>query len=156
MNDLATLPLTEERAAEILVQARGDLFVASQLLGLTSVKLDRMIRSSEPLQRTWLALRQVKALDEYDKLSQEQIEREVNVRLTHYRSDALEALHELATMDHGENAGLAQVRLLAASRLSGPPRLNRTIASFTARSAPVSPIHAHDRSALWAKSRGRD
>ncbi len=120
MTDVATLPLTEERVAEVLMQARGDLFVASQMLNMTSVRLDRMIRSSEALQAVWLALRQVRASAEYDKLSTEQVEAEVSRRMSHYRADGLEALHELATMDHGDNAGLAQVRLMAASRLSGP------------------------------------
>ena len=43
-----------------------------------------------------------------------------------------------------------------ASGLSGPPRLKRTTARFTWRSAPVSPIHAHARSVLWAEFHARD
>lgn len=111
--------ITEDRFRECLLAARGDLYIASQMLGMTALRLDRAIRASESLRTFWLALEQVKGADAYDRLSQEQLEHQVNTALTFYRADALAALHDLATMSHDGNAGLAQVKLLAAQRLAG-------------------------------------
>ena len=36
-----------------------------------------------------------------------------------YRSQGLDTLQELATMPHGDNSAMAQVRLAAAARLAG-------------------------------------
>jgi hypothetical protein len=95
--------------------------VAADLLGnVTVLKLDRAVRRSERLQGVFLAIKQVKALPEYDRITAEQLEAEIVRRLTVYRADALDSLHELATMDHGENSAMAQVRLAAAARLTGP------------------------------------
>jgi hypothetical protein len=122
MNDLDVVPcLNEPNIENALIEAQGDLFVASQLLGhVTVLKLDRFIRASERLQNVFLAIKQVKALPEYDKISQAQLEAEIARRMTVYRSDALESLHELATMKLTDNSAMAQVRLAAAARLTGP------------------------------------
>lgn len=109
--------LTEESIERALLESRGDLCVASQLLGhVTVVKLDRTIRASDKLRQVYLSIEQVKS--EYDKISQAQLEAEVSRRLTHYRSDALDSLHELAMMPIGDNSALAQVKFLAAQRLA--------------------------------------
>lgn len=118
--DNALPALTETRIRDVLIASRGDLFVASQQLGMTALKLDRAIRASEELQDVFAAIKQTKALESYSRLSQEQVEADVTARLAFYRADALDALHDLATMRHDGNAGLAQVKLLAAQRLSGP------------------------------------
>jgi len=112
--------LNEASIKEALIAGRGDLWTASQMLGITALKLDRAIRLSEDLQNVFLSLKQVRALPDYDRLSTSQIEAEVASRLVHYRSDALDALHALATMPIDENSAQNQVKLLAASRLSGP------------------------------------
>lgn len=115
------VPAFNEASIErALIEAQGDLFVASQSLGhVTVLKLDRAIRASERLQAVFLAIKEVKALPEYDRASQERMEQEVARRMTFYRADGLEALHELATMTIGENSAMAQVKLAAAARLSG-------------------------------------
>lgn len=124
MSDPAELPVvpafTEANIERALIDAQGDLFVASQLLGhVTVLKVDRAIRASERLQAVFLTIKEVKALPEYDRTSQERLEQEIARRMTFYRADGLEALHELATMAVGENSAMAQVKLAAAARLSG-------------------------------------
>lgn len=110
----------EANIERALLDAQGDLFIAAQLLGhVTVLKLDRAIRASEALQAVFLTIKQVKALPEYDRISQEQLEVEVARRMTVYRADALDAIHALAVMPIGENSAMAQVKLAAASRLAG-------------------------------------
>lgn len=118
---LSIVPSFNEASIEkALIDAQGDLFVASQMLGhVTVLKLDRAIRSSQRLQAVFLTIKEVKALPEYDRASQERLELEIARRMTFYRADGLEALHELATMPVGENSAMAQVKLAAAARLSG-------------------------------------
>lgn len=112
--------LTESAIEQALLDARGDIFYASQLLGhVTVVCLDRAIRRSERLQTVFASIAEVKASDGYDALSQEQVERDVQRRLGLYRSDALDALHALATMPIDENSAQNQVKLAAAARLAG-------------------------------------
>jgi hypothetical protein len=103
-----------------ILSAQGDLFVAAQLLGhVTVLKLDRAIRADERLQQVYLTVKQVKALPEYDKASQEALEVEITRRLSIYRSDALDALHELATMPVDANSAQNQVKFAAAAKLAG-------------------------------------
>jgi hypothetical protein len=110
----------EANIEKALIDAQGDLFVAAQLLGhVTMLKVDRAIRASDRLQAVFLTIKEVKQLPEYDKASQERLEQEIARRMTFYRADGLEALHELATMPVGENSAMAQVKLAAAARLSG-------------------------------------
>jgi hypothetical protein len=64
-------------------------------------------------------LKQIRATPEYERLSQEQVELDIARRLTLYRSDGLDSLHDLATMPITENSAMAQVKLAAAARLAG-------------------------------------
>lgn len=103
-----------------LIDAQGDLFVAAQLLGhVTMAKLMRAVRADERLQQVFLNIKQVKSLPEFDRVTTEQLELEVARRMTVYRADGLDAIHELATMDIGTNSAMAQVKLSAAARLAG-------------------------------------
>jgi hypothetical protein len=119
MNEV--VPAFNEASIErALLEAQGDIFVASQLLGhVTVLKLHRSIRASERLQNVFLNIKEVKALPEFDRISQEQLEQEIARRMTLYRSDALDSLHDLATMPITENSAMAQVKLSAAARLAG-------------------------------------
>lgn len=121
MTDIVPAPSFNEASIEqALMDAQGDLHVASQLLGhVTVMRLDRAIRKSQRLQVLYTTIKDVKALPEYDRVSQERLETEVARRMTFYRSDGLEALHDLATMDIGDNSAMAQVKLAAAARLAG-------------------------------------
>lgn len=124
MTDESPAPIvpqfTEDNIEAALMQAQGDLNVASQLMGhVTVAHLDRAIRRSDRLQNVFLTIKQVKSLPEYDRLSAEQLELEIQRRLVIYRSDAIESIHKMATMDFKDNSAMAQVALSAAARLAG-------------------------------------
>jgi hypothetical protein len=129
MSEVAPFPepaFNEDNIKHALLKAQGDLFIAADLMGhVTVTKLNRAIRASEHLQRVYLAIEQVKALPEYDAMSTEALEAEIARRLTFYRADALEAMHEMATMK-AYDAGEYQVKLAAAARLAGGMQADRT------------------------------
>lgn len=110
----AYLGLTEATAKQALIEARGDIFVASQLLGLTAVRLNRAIQVSPILQA---------AVDAIPKLSkgasESAIEDAIQSRVALYRVAGLDALHDLATMKIDANSAQNQVKLAAAARLAG-------------------------------------
>ena len=111
---------SEANIEKALIDAQGDLYVASDLLGgVTLVALDRAIRRSERLQHVFSGIKAVRALPNYDRLSGEQVAEEVRRRLTIYRADALEALHQLATMPVSEDGFANQTKMAAAVRLMG-------------------------------------
>lgn len=125
MTDSAPAPVdpayNDANIEKALIDAHGDLNIASQLMGhVTVAKLHRSIRVSDRLQAVFLAIEQAKTLPEFDRISTEQLEQEIARRLVLYRSDGLEAIHELAVMPIGDNSAMAQVKLAAASRLAGP------------------------------------
>jgi hypothetical protein len=110
----AYLGLTEEDAKQTLIDARGDIFVASQLLGITALRLNRAIQVSPVLQAT------VDAIVRVGKgASEASIQEAIDSRLLLYRVDGLDALHDLATMPIDENSAQNQVKLAAAARLAG-------------------------------------
>lgn len=124
MTDAAAAPIVPAFNADTIEQAlkdaQGDLLIASQLLGhVTMMRLDRAIRADPRLQAVFLTIKEVKSSPEYEKASQERLELEVQRRMTFYRADGLEALHELAVMQITDNSAMAQVKLSAAARLAG-------------------------------------
>lgn len=108
------LNLTEDSAKDALIEARGDIFVASQLLGITVTRLHRAIRSSPALQAT---------VDAAPALSvgipAEKVRAAIEERVQLYRVSGLDALHDLATMPIDQNSAQNQVKLAAAARLAG-------------------------------------
>jgi hypothetical protein len=112
--------LTESNIQAALIEARGDLFVASQMLGVTAIRLDRAIRVSQELKNVFLALQTEKVENsDFDRVSVEQLEHAVARRLALYRVAGLDALHDIATMPIGENPALVASKLGAATRLAG-------------------------------------
>lgn len=108
------LGLTEDAAKQTLIDARGDIFVASQLLGITALRLNRAIQVSPVLQAT------VDAIVKVGKgASEASIQEAIDSRLSLYRVAGLDALHDLATMPIDENSAQNQVKLAAAARLAG-------------------------------------
>lgn len=108
------LTVTEASMKGALIEARGDIFVASQLLGVTVMRLQRAIQVSGVLQAT------EKELSELSKaFSLEAINRAIEQRLALYRGVGLDALHDLATMPIDVNSAQNQVKLAAAARLAG-------------------------------------
>jgi hypothetical protein len=116
----ALATFTEENAKAALIEARGDIFVASQSIGITALRLDRAIRLSPSLQETYLGLQEIRRENSnFDKLAVEQLEAAIQHRLSLYRVSGLDALHDLATMPIDENSAQNQVKLAAAARLAG-------------------------------------
>lgn len=111
--------LTEDGIKTALIEARGDIFVAAQLLSVTAIRVKRAIDVSPLLQISLEQLAKLRASPEAEKLSTERIEEAVRSRLALYRVAGLDALHDLATMPIDENSAQNQVKLAAAARLAG-------------------------------------
>jgi hypothetical protein len=109
---------TEQSIVEALMTARGDLFVAAAYLGAKPRELDSYIRASEQLQGFMAAIGHVKANPEYNRLSVEQFADELERLTRSYRLEALNIIHELATMNY-DSAAMADVKLKAAIQLRG-------------------------------------
>ena len=123
--------ISEESLQVALRDARGDIFQAAMLLGAQPREVDRYIRLSEPLQAFVATIHQVKSSPEYDRMSAEQYNREIELRQREGKLLALTALSDLAAMtsmkrmtDDGEeievplSAAMAKVKLDAAVALN--------------------------------------
>lgn len=106
--------LTEDGMKHALIEARGDIFIASQLLKVTAIRLNRAIQVSPLL---GAVLEETKHAGK--GVSDKQIEEAVRARVGLYRVAGLDALHDLATMPIDENSAQNQVKLAAAARLVG-------------------------------------
>ncbi len=116
----AYLALTENGIKQALLDAGGDLFVASQLLEITALRLERCIRTSAALQVAHDEILKANAHGEpYAKRSLDNLNEAIQHRLSLYRVVGLDSLAELATMPLDANSAQNQVRLAAAARLAG-------------------------------------
>jgi hypothetical protein len=115
--------ITEQSCSEALLTAKGDLFIASSYLGVKPRELDSYIRASEDLQAFVAAIGYVKSTTEYSKLSAEQFADQMEIQTRSYRLEALDVIHEIATMeDNGPeplSAAMMEVKLKAAIQLRG-------------------------------------
>lgn len=110
--------LLPTRIKRALKESSGNLVLAAVRLETTVAKLDREIRLSQQLCRFVHELKNTAGpYIEYRKMSLSEVEEDIRVRSILYRSQALDALNDLAMMPIGENSALAQVKLLAAQRL---------------------------------------
>lgn len=114
--------ITEEKVVECLMTARGDLFIAASYLGVTGREIDSYIRASDHLKAFVVAIGTVKSDPEYDRMSAEQFEGELERLTKGYKMEALDVIHELATMQF-ETAAMAEVKLKAAVALRGAPEV---------------------------------
>ncbi len=119
MLNLTNIPISEQNVEAVLLESQGDLFVASQLLGITAIKLDRLIRVSARLQVVHSELLSRVASQEYSKTASESVEQNIKSRVDLYRVVGLDSLHDLATMPISDNSAQNQVKLAAAARLAG-------------------------------------
>lgn len=108
------LRFNEPDAIEALTLAHGDIFIASQLLEITSVRLNRAIGVSPKLQAALKILTKTKA-----GADEQTVRAAIEERLLLYRAVGLDALHDLAAMPIDENSAQNQVKLAAAARLAG-------------------------------------
>ena len=118
----AYLMLTENGLEAALIEAQGDIFIASQLLGMgvTALRVDRAIRVSARLQAVVAGIQDVKGTESYLEATALDFHRAIERRMSLYRIAGLDALHELASMPIDENSAQNQVKLAAAARLAGP------------------------------------
>lgn len=112
--------VTEKSMADALVEARGDIFIAAQLLKITAVRLDRAIRVSAALQGVVSGIQDVKETAAYEAATTRDFERAIARRTSLYRVAGMDALYELASMPIDANSAQNQVKLAAAARLAGP------------------------------------
>ena len=113
--------VNEENMRAALVEARGDLFIASQLLQITAVRLDRAIRVSATLQAVVAGIRDAQGSEGYLTASVQDFHRAIERRLALGRIVGMDSLIELASMPIDQNSAQNQVKLAAAARLAGPP-----------------------------------
>lgn len=106
--------ITEDSIKEALIEARGDIFVASQLLQVTAIRVNRAISVSQVLQETMAGVK-----ESGKGATEAQIHEAIAHRLAIYRVVGLDALHDLATMPIDANSAQNQVKLAAAARLAG-------------------------------------
>ncbi|KVN18202.1 hypothetical protein WT09_11390 [Burkholderia stagnalis] len=111
--------ISEQGIKDALVDAKGDIFLASTTLDCTAQELDRYIRASVELQQFAAAIEKVKIDPAYSRMSAEQFENELADLTRAYKVVGLEELHGLATMDHKGSAAMAKVKLQAAISLRG-------------------------------------
>lgn len=111
--------ITEPKIRKALTEARGDLFLAASVLDCTPKELDGYVRASAALQQFAAAIEQVKVDPAYSRMSAEQFETKLADLGRAYKVVGLEELHKLATMETGDNAAMAKVKLQAAISLRG-------------------------------------
>jgi hypothetical protein len=115
--------ISEQSIKTALTEAKGDVFLAACALDCTARELDLYIRRSADLQAFAGAIEQVKVDPAYSRMSTEQFENQVENLRRAFRVDGINEVHKLATMEFGDSAALAKVKLDAALALSsGPPR----------------------------------
>ena len=110
--------ISEDTITTALLQARGDLFLSACYLGVTARELDSYVRSSSELQGFVAAIEKVKRDPDYEKLSVEAFEDRLDVLTRAYRVEAIDIIHDLATMPF-DTAAMADVKLKAAIELRG-------------------------------------
>lgn len=116
----AYLTLTEERAHEVLVKARGDIFITAQLLKISVIQLRHFIKGSTTLQKAVQATQEKAVEGDVTALSDQQYADAIADRERLYRIVALDAIHDLAVMPISDKSSQNSVKLAAASRLAGP------------------------------------
>src|ERR1700684_1520425 len=111
--------ISEQGIKTALTESKGDIFLAACALDCTARELDLYIRRSASLQAFTTAVEQVKIDPAYSRLSTEQFENQVLDLARSFRVDGIQEIHKLATMEFGDSAALAKVKLDAAIALTG-------------------------------------
>ena len=111
--------ISEQSIKTALTEAKGDIFLAACALDCTPRELDLFIRRSAALQAFAGAIETVKVDPAYSRMSAEQFENQVADLMRAFRVDGINEVHKLATMEFGDSAALAKVKLDAALALTG-------------------------------------
>lgn len=122
--DLKISELIPATIREEIRHARGNLVLASSRLGVSVSRLDRVLQLAPKILMFAGELQRVSKEKEeknklYLKAHVEQVEEELARRAILYRSEALDAIRDLATMPLSDNSAQNQVKLAAAIRLYG-------------------------------------
>lgn len=112
--------ISEQAIKTALAESKGDIFLAACALDCSPRELDLFIRRSTSLQGFASAIETVKVDPAYARMSAEQFENQVADLMRSFRVDGIHEVHKLATMDFGDSAALAKVKLDAAIALSNP------------------------------------
>ena len=114
--------VSEASIKAALTEAKGDLFLAACALGCTARELDQYIRRSSVIQAYAGAIEQVKIDPAYSRMSVEQFDNQVADLVRSFRVEGIKEVYKLATMEFGDSAALAKVKLDAALALSAGSR----------------------------------
>lgn len=107
-----------ESVTDALLFARGDLFLAAAHIGCTARQLDGYIRASDELKSFVCCIGTIKVNPDYDRMTAIQFSDQLEQLTRAYRVEAIDIIHDLATMPF-ENAAMAEVKLKAAVQLRG-------------------------------------
>lgn len=111
--------ISEQSIKTALTESKGDIFLAACALDCSARELDSYIRRSAVLQGFASAVETVKVDPAYSRMSTEQFDNQVADLMRAFRVDGIQEVHKLATMEFGDSAALAKVKLDAALALSG-------------------------------------
>ena len=111
--------ISEQSIKAALTESKGDIFLAACALDCTARELDLFIRRSPALQAFAGAIDTVKVDPAYSRMSTEQFENQVADLVRAFKVDGIKEVHKLATMEFGDSAALAKVKLDAAIALTG-------------------------------------
>ena len=110
--------ISVDSVKKALATCRGDLFTTAAYLNVYPRELDSYIRLSGELQAFVGTIDRVKADQDYDRISAEQFAERLEVLTRAYKAEAIDIIHELATMPF-DTAAMAEIKLKAAVQLRG-------------------------------------
>ena len=111
--------ISEQSIKAALTESKGDIFLSACALDCTPRELDLFIRRSPALQAFASAIETVKIDPAYSRMSTEQFENHIADLVRSFKVDGIQEVHKLATMEFGDSAALAKVKLDAALALTG-------------------------------------
>lgn len=112
--------VTQKSVEKALIDARGDILLASKILRLSLREFDNVLRAIPGIDALLGQIEEVKADNPaYAKMSGEWFERQCVRAISLYRLAALESLYELATMEMTDKAAMMNVKREAAVNLWG-------------------------------------
>jgi len=148
----ATYPaLLKQTLRKALRKANQNPVVAARILRMSVSDLNREIEMSGQMGKYLKEIRQFerKIREEYRTMSLREVEEDLKCRAALYRSEALDALYDLAKMEVNAktNSALAQVKLMAAQRLyqetsdagAGPGEIESTLRILNERFQEAAP-----------------
>ena len=117
---LRALEVNEAEIRARLGEARGDIFLAASMMGISPTELNAYIRASESLQAAALAIDGVKEDPNWRRMSHHQFADRLAQLSMEYRVHGLEVIKEISDVTGWEeDARMARVKLKAAELLRG-------------------------------------